>query len=141
MRRASITLALLFFAIAPAFAHDPGVTKIDAAAKKQLPVPFDHAKHGDKLVKSCDTCHHTHKGLTKAQADKVDVQKCSACHLDPKDANAGKFLDRVRALLKPYGHLPLSVGPDLPGHKPNSKHTLSPACILVRLAPGGKKRS
>jgi len=23
--------------------------------------------------------------LTKAQADKVDVKKCSQCHLDPKD--------------------------------------------------------
>jgi hypothetical protein len=60
--------------------------------------------------------------------------------LDPKDAGAGKWLDRVRALLKPYGHLPLSVGPDLPSGKPNLKHVLSPASLLVRLAPGGKKR-
>jgi hypothetical protein len=60
--------------------------------------------------------------------------------LDPKDAGANKFLDRVRALLKPYGHLPLDVGPNLPTHKPNLTHTLSPACILVRLGPPGKKR-
>jgi hypothetical protein len=69
-----------------AFAHYPGKVKVDVAAKKQPPVEFDHAMHGDKLVKTCETCHHTNKGLTKAQADKVDVKKCSECHLDPKDA-------------------------------------------------------
>lgn len=66
-----------------AFAHYPEKIVIDAAKKKQLAVPFDHAKHGDTLVKSCDTCHHTNKGLTKAQTDKVEVAKCSECHLDP----------------------------------------------------------
>jgi hypothetical protein len=68
-----------------ATAHYPGKIKVDVAAKKQPPVTFDHAKHGDTLVKTCETCHHTNKGLTKAQADKVDVKKCSECHLDPKD--------------------------------------------------------
>ena len=67
-----------------AFAHYPGKVKVDVAAKKQPPVTFDHAKHGDTLVKSCDTCHHTNKGLTKAQAGKVDVKKCSECHLNPQ---------------------------------------------------------
>ncbi len=54
---------------------------------------------------------------------------------------AAKFLDEVRALVKPYGRLPLDVGPHLSGKKVNSKHTLSPACLLVRLAPAGKRRS
>lgn len=67
-----------------AFAHYPGKVTVDVAAKKQPPVLFDHAKHGDTLVKTCDTCHHTNKGLTKAQVDKVDVKKCAECHLDPK---------------------------------------------------------
>ena len=84
MPRASLGLALWCVLAVFAFAHYPTTLKIDAAAKKQPPVTFDHAKHGDKLVKSCDTCHHTNKGLTKAQTDKVDVQKCSECHLDPK---------------------------------------------------------
>ncbi len=85
MRR-NVLLALALFCLAAtlALAHYPGKVKIDVAAKKQPPVSFDHAKHGDTLVKSCDTCHHTNKGLTKAQADKVDVKKCSECHLDPK---------------------------------------------------------
>lgn len=55
-------------------------------------------------------------------------------------AVAGKFLDEVRALLKPYGHVPLDVGPHLPGGKVNLAHPLSPACLLVRLAPPGKRR-
>lgn len=56
-------------------------------------------------------------------------------------APAGKFLDEIRALLKPYGYLPLDVGPHLPGRKVNLAHPLSPACLLVRLAPAGKRRS
>ena len=60
--------------------------------------------------------------------------------LDPKDAAANKFLDRVRALLKPFGHLPLDVGPHVSGRKPNLAHPLSPACLLVRLGPPGKRR-
>src|ERR1041384_2619359 len=86
MRKPILTL-LAVLAAAVAFAHYPTTTKIDAAMKKQPAVPFNHAKHGDKLVKSCDTCHHTQKGLTKAQTDKVDVKKCSECHLDPKKAD------------------------------------------------------
>jgi len=53
---------------------------------------------------------------------------------------AGKFLDELRALMKPYGRLPLDVGPNLPGRKPNLTHPLSPACLLLRLAPAGKRR-
>lgn len=81
-RNVSISLLLSCLMATLAFAHYPGKVKIDVAAKKQPAVSFDHAKHGDTLVKSCDTCHHTNKGLTKAQADKVDVKKCSACHLE-----------------------------------------------------------
>jgi hypothetical protein len=53
---------------------------------------------------------------------------------------AGKFLDEVRSLLKPYGYVPLDVGPNLPGRKVNLAHPLSPASLLVRLAPAGKRR-
>ena len=83
-RNQLLTLVLSFLVATFALAHYPGKVKVDVAAKKQPPVTFDHAKHGDTLVKSCDTCHHTNKGLTKAQTDKVDVKKCSECHLDPK---------------------------------------------------------
>jgi hypothetical protein len=75
---------LILLAATVAFAHYPTTTKVDAAMKKQPAVPFNHAKHGDTLVKSCDTCHHTNKGLTKAQIDKIDVKKCSECHLEAK---------------------------------------------------------
>lgn len=81
------SLVLILAVAATVYAHYPATLKIDEAAKKQPPVTFDHAKHGDTLAKSCDTCHHTQKGLTKAQTNSVDVKKCSECHLDPKAAN------------------------------------------------------
>ena len=83
-RKVAIGAFLTIFLATFAFAHYPGVVKVDVAAKKQPPVSFNHAKHGDTLVKTCDTCHHTNKGLTKAQADKVEVKKCSTCHLEAK---------------------------------------------------------
>jgi len=64
--------------------HGPGKIPIDAAKAKQPAVTFDHAKHATTLVKSCDTCHHTNKGLVKAHAEKTEVKKCSGCHLEAK---------------------------------------------------------
>lgn len=82
--RYRVAFAALVMMIATfAFAHHgPDKVKIDAAAKKQPGVTFPHAEHV-KGVDSCDTCHHTNKGLT-AKSDK-DVKKCSSCHLNPKD--------------------------------------------------------
>ena len=84
MRRNVLVLFLFSLIATFAFAHYPGKVKVDVAAKKQPPVIFDHAKHGDTLVKTCDTCHHTNKGLKKEHADTVDVKKCSECHLEPQ---------------------------------------------------------
>ena len=89
MRKAGAFFGLIFILAAfNVLAHYPEKLKIDAAQKKQPPVSFDHAKHGDKLAGSCGVCHHTQKDLTKeiALANKVDIKKCSTCHLDPKDA-------------------------------------------------------
>ena len=74
-------------------------------------------------------------------SDKSTLRAQQRLGLDPKDSAVNDFLNALRALLKPYGQLPLSVGPHLSSHKPNLQHTLSPACVLVRLAPAGKKRS
>ena len=73
-------LAFCFASTAAYGHHTPATTTISAAAKKQPAVPFAHEKHVTR-AKSCDTCHHTDKGLTK-ETDK-NVKKCSACHLDP----------------------------------------------------------
>lgn len=80
MRKTTTLLTALVFSLASiAYAHHgPATAKIDAAAKKQPAVTFPHDKHV-KAVKSCDTCHHTNKGLTAA-TDK-DVKKCSSCHM------------------------------------------------------------
>ena len=81
MRR-TLPFILALIAVAALAHHGPINVVLDAAAKKQPGVPFSHEKHA-KLAKSCDTCHHTQKGLT--EDSKVDVKKCSTCHLDPKD--------------------------------------------------------
>ncbi|MGH9457187.1 MAG: cytochrome c3 family protein [Thermoanaerobaculia bacterium] len=74
---------LLTLAAAIAFAdHGPKLVTIDAAAKKQPPVTFEHGKHAAERVESCDTCHHTNEGLTHESEAKVE--KCSVCHLDPE---------------------------------------------------------
>lgn len=73
-------------------------------------------------------------------SDKSTLRVQQKLGMDPKDEAANKFIAQLRATLKPYGHLPLCVGNDLPSGKPNLAHMLSPACILVRLLPGAKKR-
>jgi Class III cytochrome C family len=83
MRRMLIALpALLLAAMLLTAAKPPVTVKLDAAAKKQPAVTFTHDKHV-KAAKTCDSCHHTQKGLTAEKDTKVE--KCSACHLDPKD--------------------------------------------------------
>ena len=61
--------------------HGPDKVTIDAAKSKQPAVTFDHAKHSTTLVKSCDTCHHTQKGL---KSEETKVVKCTTCHLNAK---------------------------------------------------------
>jgi hypothetical protein len=60
--------------------------------------------------------------------------------LDPKSSSTARFIDELRVCLKPYGHIPVSIGPHGKDGKPSFKHKLSPACILVRLAPIVKVR-
>ena len=86
MMRTVSTIAILICLVAvPAFPHHgPKSITIKAAAKKQPAVTFNHDLHGAKLVKTCETCHHTEKGLTATTDAKV--KKCTTCHLDPKDA-------------------------------------------------------
>ena len=75
-------------------------------------------------------------------SEKSTVRAQQRFGLDPKNAAAKKWVDELRALVKPYGHLPLSIGPHGKGGKPSTKHLLSPACLLARLAPPpkGKRR-
>lgn len=79
-------LILVFVAVPVLLAHTgPEKVTLKAAVAKQGPVTFAHAKHA-QLIKTCDTCHHNHKGMT-AENTKADtkVTKCTTCHLDPKD--------------------------------------------------------
>lgn len=87
MRRTLTTALIFIFIIVPVVSahHGPDKVTIKAAVNKQGPVTFAHAKHA-QLLKTCDTCHHNHKGMTaeKATTD-TKITKCTTCHLDPKD--------------------------------------------------------
>lgn len=87
--RKGISLAvtvLLLMGVSVAFAHHgPATVTIKAAAAKQPAVTMNHELHSTKLVKTCETCHHMNKGMTAENVAKAKVQKCSSCHLDPKD--------------------------------------------------------
>jgi len=72
-------------------------------------------------------------------SDKSLVRSQQRLGLDGKDVG-GSFVTEVRALLQPYGHLPLEVGKHLPAGRPNLTHPLSPASLLVRLLPGSRKK-
>lgn len=90
--------ALLCFTLVATFAFAKAIPQsvtINAAAKKQPAVTFPHEQHATKLVKSCDTCHHTQKGL-KAGTD-VKVEKCSTCHLDPTKAGVPSMREMAMA--------------------------------------------
>ena len=78
-----IVAAVLVATFAFAKIEVPKEVKIGEAARKQPAVTFNHEQHATKLAKSCDTCHHKDKGLTAASEKKPE--KCSVCHLDPKD--------------------------------------------------------
>jgi hypothetical protein len=82
MKKITLLLTVLAFVAVSAFgAKPPATVTIDAAAKKQPAVKFAHDKHITR-AKTCDQCHHDSKGLTADS--KVEVKKCSACHLGPK---------------------------------------------------------
>ncbi len=58
--------------------------------------------------------------------------------LDPKAGEVERFVERVRVILAPFGHLPIHVGPDPADGKPILEPVLCPSCLLVRLGPPGK---
>ena len=59
--------------------------------------------------------------------------------LDPKASYVNGFFAALKTELAPFGHVPLQVGPDRGDGKPITKPILSPACLLARLAPRGKR--
>lgn len=87
MRLWTLTATVLLLATSVLAHEGPPSITIKAAQKKQPPVVFPHQKHQHDLVKSCDVCHHTQKGLTPAKATATNVVKCTVCHLDPKKAD------------------------------------------------------
>lgn len=77
-----VSFALAAGAFAAKAKDAPESVTVDACKKKKPPVVFGHKKHVDAKI-ACADCHHSQKDL-KAGAE-TEVQKCSACHLNPKD--------------------------------------------------------
>src|SRR5205085_2115483 len=82
MHKRTLPIILTLLVANLMLAAPPATVTIDKAAKKQAPVVFPHDKHV-KAVASCDTCHHTQKGMTEKE---TKVAACDTCHLDPKAA-------------------------------------------------------
>lgn len=78
-----LTMAFATGAMAKKANEAPDSVVIKAAQAKQPAVTMPHKAHIDQGV-SCETCHHTNKGLTKDSKDEVPT--CTSCHLNPKDA-------------------------------------------------------
>lgn len=85
---ALLAVALTAVAFAGMATNPPETITLDKAQAKKTAVTFPHKAHF-ALVEKCATCHHTQEGL--AEGADVEVQPCSACHLDPTDPNAGSF--------------------------------------------------
>ncbi|HSM51567.1 MAG TPA: cytochrome c3 family protein [Thermoanaerobaculia bacterium] len=87
LRKLLVPLAVLCFVLAGAASvhavkanQAPADLVIDDCAAKRAPVAFPHAKHVP--VGSCDSCHHTQKGLTAEST--VEVESCASCHKTPE---------------------------------------------------------
>lgn len=55
--------------------------------------------------------------------------------LDPKANTTHEFLGQLNQMIRPYGHLPLDLGPDSADGTPILSPELSAASQLIRLAP------
>lgn len=60
--------------------------------------------------------------------------------LDPKATTTHEFLGQLNQIIRPYGHLPLQVGPDPKDGTPLLTPELSAASQMIRLAPPSKGR-
>lgn len=80
---ALLAVALTAVAFAGMATDPPETITLDKAQAKKTAVEFPHKAHF-ALVEKCATCHHTQEAL--AEGADMEVEPCSACHLDPEDA-------------------------------------------------------
>lgn len=72
-------------------------------------------------------------------SDKSTQRVQQRLNLDAKQSHVEQFIAKAAVLLKPFGGLPLDVGPEPKAHEFHSEPVLSPACLLLRFAPSGKR--
>lgn len=71
-------------------------------------------------------------------SDKSTLRLQQRVGLDPKASTTHEFLGQLNQMIRPYGHLPLDVGPHAADGSPILTPELSAASELVRLAPPRK---
>jgi hypothetical protein len=72
-------------------------------------------------------------------SDRSTLRVVQRLGMDPKSTAVTGFFTELRQIVAPFGHLPLEVGPPLPSGKPRLDPVLCPSCLLVRLAPAGRR--
>ena len=72
-------------------------------------------------------------------SDRSTIRVQMRLGFDPKASAVQEFVSGLRELIEPYGHIPLIVGPDRDGGQVITEPMLSPASLIVRLAPAKKK--
>jgi hypothetical protein len=60
--------------------------------------------------------------------------------LDPKNKGVNEFFGELKPLIRPYGHLPITVGPESTDGKALTDPPLSAASLVMRLAPAPKRK-
>ena len=98
---------------------------------QRVPAVLPHVQHFLTTLLTIEEICFSEKSTIRAQ---------QRFGLDPKKSATKKWVDELRALVKPYGHIPISVGPHGKAGKPSAKHALSPACLLARLGPPAKTK-
>ena len=70
----------------------PETITLDACADTKAAVEFPHKAHFE--LAACVDCHHTSEGLTAETVADMEVALCSACHLEPEEAETPKCSEK-----------------------------------------------
>ena len=94
----------------------PATISIDECQAKKPVVVFPHEKHF--AITECKTCLHTQPDLTATS--KIEVEKCSSCHLKPEKADTPNCTEMSMAK-NPYHMLCLNCHKEKKAADPASK--------------------
>ena len=85
-----------------------------------------------------EVCHFVVSLMTFEEilfSDRSTLRLQQRMGLDPKSTKVNEFVVELRQMIRPFGQIPLDVGPHQDGGVPTMEPVLSAACSVVRLAP------